>query len=151
MQDWATIGEALLRMLGAFLLALPIGWQRESNSRGVGLRTFPLVAVASCAYMFLAMDVADGDANAEARVLAGLMTGIGFIGGGAILKQASSEEIHGTSTAAGIWATGALGAAAAYGRWDLAFIVSVVTLAAFRLLEPLRDRIHARHDSSEVE
>jgi putative Mg2+ transporter-C (MgtC) family protein len=151
MQDWATIGGALARMLGAFLLALPIGWQRERSSRGLGLRTFPLVAVASCAYMLLALDVADGDANAEARVLAGLMTGIGFIGGGAILKQASAEEIHGTSTAAGIWATGALGAAAAYGRWDLAFIVSIVTLAAFRLLEPLRDRIHAGHDRGGVD
>jgi putative Mg2+ transporter-C (MgtC) family protein len=72
------------------------------------------------------------------------MTGIGFIGGGAILKRTSEEEIHGTSTAAGVWGTGAIGAAAAYGRWDLAAVVSLVTLATFRLLEPLKERLDER-------
>lgn len=151
MSDWGETGEILLRMLAAYLLALPIGWQRERSSRGLGLRTFPLVAVASCGYMFLAVELAGGDPNAESRVLAGLMTGIGFIGGGAILKRTSAEEIHGTSTAAGIWATGALGAAAAYGRWDLAVVLTLVTLATFRLLEPIKDRLDARHHRGEVD
>jgi putative Mg2+ transporter-C (MgtC) family protein len=142
--EWSELGGVLLRIFVAYLLALPIGWQRERSSRALGLRTFPLVAVASCAYMLLALDIADGDANAEARVLSGLMTGIGFIGGGAILKRTSEEEIHGTSTAAGVWGTGAIGAAAAYGRWDLAAVVSLVTLATFRLLEPLKERLDER-------
>lgn len=151
MGDLRETGEILLRMLGAFLLALPIGWQRERASRGLGLRTFPLVALASCAYTLLALGIADGDPNAQARVLAGLVTGIGFIGGGAILKRTSAEEIHGTSTAAGIWATGAVGGAAAYGRWDLAVIVSLVTFAAFRLLEPIKERVDRASHRGEVD
>jgi putative Mg2+ transporter-C (MgtC) family protein len=149
--EWNEVGGVALRIAAAYLLALPIGWQRERASRGVGLRTFPLVAVASCAYMLLALTVADGNSDAEARILAGLVTGIGFIGGGAILKQTSAEEIHGTSTAAGVWATGAIGAASAYGRWDLGVVVALVTLATFRVLEPLKERLDAGHDRGEVD
>lgn len=151
MSDLLQTQEILLRMFAAYLLALPIGWQRERSSQGLGLRTFPLVAIASCGYMLLALELADGDPNAQARVLAGLMTGIGFIGGGAILKRTSAEEVHGTSTAAGVWGTGTIGAAMAYGRWDLAVIVSVVTFATFRVLGELKDRVDDRHDRGEAD
>lgn len=146
MGDWNDVGVMLLRVMGAYLLALPIGWQRERSSQGLGLRTFPLVAVASCAYMLLALDVADGDPRAEARILSGLVTGIGFIGGGAILKMKEEEEIHGTSTAAGIWATGAIGAATAYDRWDLAVIIAVVTLVTYRLLGRMKRHVDRESD-----
>lgn len=145
MEDWTTFGGVALRMLGAFLLALPIGWQRERSSRGLGLRTFPLVAVASSGYMILAIDIADGDPNAVGRILSGLITGIGFVGAGAILKMRDEEEVHGTSTAAGVWATGAIGAATAFGRWDLAVMIALVTFATFRLLEPVKDRLDREH------
>jgi putative Mg2+ transporter-C (MgtC) family protein len=144
------IGEILLRMAAAYALALPIGWQRERSSRGLGLRTFPLVALASCAYALLALEIADGDPNATSRVLAGLMTGIGFIGGGAILKRTAASEIHGTSTAAGVWGTGAIGAAAALGRWELAVAVSLATFGTFRLLGPLKEHLDDAHDRGGV-
>jgi putative Mg2+ transporter-C (MgtC) family protein len=151
MIDWTELGTIVLRMLAAYLLALPIGWQRERSTRGLGLRTFPLVAIASCGYMLLAVEVSQGDPNAQSRMLAGLVTGIGFIGGGAILKRTSAEEVHGTSTAAGVWGTGAIGAAMAYGRWDLAIVVSVVTFATFRLLGDVKHRIDERHERGGVD
>ncbi|MGB8510923.1 MAG: MgtC/SapB family protein, partial [Pyrinomonadaceae bacterium] len=86
--DWWQIGANLLSVGVAYLLALPVAWDREQNARSAGLRTFPLVAVASCGYILLARSVfgRGGDLSAEARIVQGLMTGIGFIGGGAILK-----------------------------------------------------------------
>ena len=77
----------LLSLGIAFMLALPVGWDREQQERSAGLRTFSLVAVASCGYILLAERVAVGRTDAQARVIEGLITGIGFIGGGAILKE----------------------------------------------------------------
>jgi len=81
-------------LLIAFIIALPIGWNRELESRSMGLRTFPLVALASCGYMLLGSSfIGDDSPDAIARLLTGLMTGIGFIGGGAILKDGGSEKV----------------------------------------------------------
>ena len=127
--DWWQVGANLLSVGVAYLLALPVAWDREQNARSAGLRTFPLVAVASCGYILLARSVfdRDGDANAEARIVQGLMTGIGFIGGGAILKHGLS--VRGTATAASVWNTGAIGACAAYGRYEIALVLSLINFS----------------------
>lgn len=130
--------EPGLRLLAALLLALPIGWERELAARSAGLRTFPLVALAACGYVLLALEVVGDTPEAQARVLQGLMTGIGFIGGGAILK--SKEHVHGTATAAGIWVTGAIGAAAAYGRLGLAVLLSALTMLVLAVLGAIERR-----------
>jgi putative Mg2+ transporter-C (MgtC) family protein len=137
--DWWQIGANLLSVGVAYLLALPVAWDREQNARSAGLRTFPLVAVASCGYILLARSVfgRDGDANAEARIVQGLMTGIGFIGGGAILKHGVS--VRGTATAASVWNTGAIGACAAYGRYEIALVLSLINFLTFRFLTELKD------------
>ena len=106
--------ENLKLIIAAYLLALPIAWHREKNARSAGLRTFPLVAVGACAYVLvsrgiLASAAEDGFHEGIARVIYGLMTGIGFIGGGAILKNGG--RVSGTATAASIWNTGAVGLA----------------------------------------
>lgn len=121
----------------AFLLALPVAWDREKKKSSPGLRTIPLVSLASCAYVLIAISVLHGDAGAQARILQGLVTGVGFIGGGAILK--SSDRVTGTATAASIWAMGALGAAVAYRRLEIALLLAIVTLATLRWLKPLKD------------
>src|SRR5262249_49149494 len=87
----------LLKVLIAYVLALPTGWERFKHDRSAGLRTFPLVSLASCAYM-LAAEQGTLGADTKARILVGVMTGIGFIGGGSILKEA--QAVHGTATAA---------------------------------------------------
>jgi putative Mg2+ transporter-C (MgtC) family protein len=78
------------KFLIAFALGLPTGWERYQHDRSAGLRTFPLVSLASCAYMLVAaqqtLDVAS-----QARILVGVITGIGFIGGGSIIKEASGD------------------------------------------------------------
>lgn len=125
-----------IKLLAAFVLAFPIGWEREHNTRIMGLRTFPLVAVASAAYVLLGLKVLQGNPDAEARIIQGLMTGIGFIGGGAILKD-TGGTVHGTATAVSVWNTGVLGAAIAYGYFNIAVILSLINFLVLRLLTPM--------------
>lgn len=127
----------LLKLGIAFLLALPIALNRESAAQGAGLRTYPLVAIASCAFMLVAMNVYQGS-QAEAKVMYGIITGIGFIGGGAIVK--SSKRIGGTANAAGIWITGAIGVAVAYGHYEIALTLSLATFCIFQFFEFLKHK-----------
>jgi len=141
--DWQLFGVMAAKVTAAYLLALPIGWERERALHAVGLRTFPLVAMASCGYVLLA-DTFIGahstgvDAAARSRIIQGLTTGIGFIGGGAILR--SRGNIRGTATAASIWNTGVIGAAVAESRFEIALILSLLNLITLRLLAPLKER-----------
>jgi putative Mg2+ transporter-C (MgtC) family protein len=130
----------LVRLVLAFLITLPVAWNRESSTRAMGLRTFPLVAVASCGFVLLGRQVLPGNQEAQARIISGLMTGIGFIGGGAILKYEGS--VYGTATAASIWGTGLIGAAVAYGHYEIALLVSLLSLGLLLYLRPLKAEIH---------
>ena len=130
--------DAYLTMLGALVLALPIGWNRERNARIMGIRTFPLVSVGACAYVLIAAEFIgpDADPDAMARILQGLMTGIGFVGGGAILKHKNS--VSGTASAASIWVVGAIGAAAGLGYWGHAIVLAIINLAVVVLFSRLK-------------
>lgn len=128
--------ERVLPMLGAFVLALPIALDRERNARGPGLRTFPLVAMATCGFVLLSQQIVS-DPTAVGRILAGLMTGIGFIGGGAILKKGSG--VAGLASATSIWITGAIGASMALAAYDVAVSLSLLTLAVLRLSRPVKE------------
>lgn len=119
----------------AFVLSLPIALNREFQDNGAGLRTFPLVTIASCAFMLVGMDVYDGS-DAEARIMYGIITGMGFIGGGAIFKN--NEGAKGTATAAGMWNTGAIGISVAYGRYEIAIILSVVGFLILQFASPFK-------------
>ncbi len=132
MINWRQIGSHFPSVAIAYLLALPVAWDREEHARGVGLRTFPLVSVASCGYLLLAVSVFGGSHESQARILQGLMSGIGFIGGGAILKHGMT--VHGTATAASIWNTGAIGAAVACGRYEIAVVLSLIDFITLRFL-----------------
>jgi putative Mg2+ transporter-C (MgtC) family protein len=134
--DWQAWLAVLGQLAMAYLLSLPIALERERQARSAGLRTFPLVAVASCGYMLMAEALFGDSPEAQARIVQGLMTGIGFIGGGAILK--SGGEVHGTATAASIWNTGAIAAAVAFGRFEIAVTLAVANYATLRLLAPLK-------------
>lgn len=136
--DWIKILTQLMNVTIAYVLALPVAWDREKEARSAGLRTFPLVAVASCGYMLLATSIL-GDSESASRIIQGLIAGIGFIGGGAILKDRRS--VHGTATAASIWNTGAIGAAVAFGRYEIALVLSVINFATLRLLTPLKRNV----------
>ena len=147
--DLQSLTTTLIKLIAAFLVTLPVAWDRETQGRSMGLRTFPLVAMASCAFILVAGDVIgiDND-NAQARLIQGLMTGIGFIGGGAILKGGGT--VRGTATAASIWGTGAIGAAVAYGRLEIAIIVSLFTFLLLRGLRPVKGHIKEMNDDENL-
>ena len=126
---WGDVTNHLVRMALAFIFALPIAWNREHGSNSAGLRTFPIVAMASCGFVVLAIEVLGERSVGQARILEGVITGIGFIGGGAILK--SGTTTHGTATAASILNTGVMGAAVGFGFYDIGFILA---LAIFMVL-----------------
>ena len=126
----------LIALAGAYALALPIGWDREKEARSAGLRTFPLVALASCGFIQATETLLMNSPDGTAKVVEGLITGIGFIGGGAILKHGTS--VHGTATAASIWATGAIGTAVGLGSYDVAITIAAITFLTLKLLPLLK-------------
>ncbi len=128
--SWAVVLSHLAKLGLAFLLAVPIGWNREKAARSAGLRTFPLVSVATCAYMLVGMEVLSST-DAEARAMYGIVTGMGFIGGGAILK--SDGRVSGTATAASLWNTGAIGLAVAWNRLEIAMVLCVLNFVTLTL------------------
>lgn len=130
--DRFNIGVHVVALAASFALAVPIGWDREKRARSAGLRTFPLVALASCGFVQASESLLVHSPDGMAKVIEGLITGIGFIGGGAILKQGNS--VHGTATAASLWATGAIGVSVGLGAYDVAVTIAVFTFLTLRLL-----------------
>ena len=126
-------------LLIAYALALPIGWNREKEERSAGLRTFPLVALASCGFVQSAEAITSDHPEALARIVEGIITGMGFIGGGAILRMKAS--VKGTATAASLWATGAMGTAVGLGSYDVAVMLTFFTIATLWLLSPIKDTL----------
>ena len=122
----------------AYALAFLIGWNREGEDRSAGLRTFPLVAVAACGFVQATEGLAAAEPEAMARIVEGVITGIGFIGGGAILK--GGGEVHGTATAASLWATGAIGVAVGLANYDVAVTVCLFTVLTLYVLGRLKPK-----------
>lgn len=135
---WGDVANHLVRLALAFLFALPVGWNREREARSAGLRTFPIVAMASCGLAILAIEILGERAPEQARILQGLFTGVGFVGGGAILK--SGNSVHGTATAASILNVGVIGAAVGFGFYDLGLILAVSNLLVLAVITPLKER-----------
>lgn len=127
--------------LSAFAFAFVIGWERHRSQRPAGLRTFPIVGLATCIFVLVGQSAFPDDPSSQARVIQGLMTGIGFIGGGAILKELGEDDgtVQGIATAASIWGTGAIGAAVAYRRFDLAALLTISNYLILRFLRPVAD------------
>ncbi len=126
-------------LMTAYVLAFPIGWNREREERSAGLRTFPLVAVASCGFVQGVEHIIADDPEATARIVEGLITGMGFIGGGAILRQENS--VKGTATAASLWITGAIGTAVGLGSYDVAVVLSLLTIITLWALTGFKHRL----------
>lgn len=133
--DVERLGIDLLKVLLAFLLALPIAWERGHGANNTGFRTLPVVAMAACGFALVIATVDPAEVEARARVLQGVITGIGFIGGGAILKHNGS--VHGLVTAATIWNAGAIGVAVGFGRISIAIVLSLINFASLLILTSL--------------
>ena len=122
----------------AYALAFLIGWNREREDRSAGMRTFPLVAIAACGFIQATEGLLRGEPGGMARIVEGVITGIGFIGGGAILK--GGGEVQGTATAASLWATGAIGVAVGLANYDVAVVICLFTVATLYGLRHLKTK-----------
>ena len=107
-----------------YVLALPIGWNREKEAHSAGLRTFPIVSAAACGFAMLGAGLPGISPDSHSRMLQGLITGIGFIGGGAILRD--KDGVTGTATAASVWSIGIVGAAVGLGAIHIAVILTAI-------------------------
>lgn len=133
--------DNLVQLAVAFLLPMMTAWNREAESNSAGLRTFPLVSMAACAFTILAVTMFT-DSNAQARIISGIVTGIGFIGGGAILKE--KNNVIGLSTAAAIWSTGAVGIAVGLHRLEIALALSFLTLLVFKVGGKMKQQVNGK-------
>ena len=124
------VAALAVRLALATVLGAAVGLNREMSLKPAGLRTHALVSLGAAllTYVGLQFGRGSGDMAAASRVVQGLIAGIGFIGGGAILRQAGARPIHGLTTAASIWIVAATGVAVGAGLWRGATIAVVLTL-----------------------
>ena len=131
--------RVLLRMVVAVVLGGLVGIQREQAGKPAGLRTHMLVSLAT-AVVVLACAGMGMQYDAQSRVIQGIVTGIGFIGAGSILKLSEEREIQGLTTAAGLWLTAAIGIACGVGTIGIALITAVVTVIVLALAGVIETR-----------
>jgi putative Mg2+ transporter-C (MgtC) family protein len=138
------IVQLAIRLLSAALMGAVIGYEREFRGKGAGVRTHMLVCMGACLFMLISKygfgDSARFDA---ARVAAGVVSGIGFLGGGLIIKT-KSNVITGLTTAAGLWVTGAIGLGAGSGMVIMAAIGTFLVLLCMEILNAWRFKLGDR-------
>jgi putative Mg2+ transporter-C (MgtC) family protein len=132
------------------LLGAMVGLNRERAGKPAGLRTHMLVALGAAMFT-LPLANKGADAGALARVIQGVATGIGFIGAGAIIKLNEADEVHGLTTAAGIWLTAAVGIAAGMGRAGVAFFAVVMGLLVLTAFTKVEDWVDGRKKENNAE
>ncbi len=149
--DARQFAHVSIRLVAAAILGAIVGWERERMGKSAGLRTHMLVSLGTALFV-IACEGSGMSSDGISRVVQGLTTGIGFIGGGAILKLANEREIHGLTTAAGIWMTAAIGVTVGLGALGLALLATLVTtatLGAIRLSTHRGNRDAGNHPSAD--
>jgi putative Mg2+ transporter-C (MgtC) family protein len=137
--EWELVGRLLL----AALLGGAVGWEREMTHRPAGLRTNMLVAMGSALFTMLSLS-AFGEGADPSRVAAQIISGIGFLGAGTLIR--TGEWVRGLTTAAGLWTVAAIGMAAGTGTYGLSVSATVIVLV---ILEGVR-RIERRRGEPET-
>jgi putative Mg2+ transporter-C (MgtC) family protein len=125
--DARRLTHVLIRLLAATVLGAVIGFQRERAGKPAGLRTHMLVTLGTAVFVLACAGVGMS-LDGLSRVIQGIVTGIGFIGAGSILKLSEERNIQGLTTAAGIWMTAAVGVAVGLGSLGVALLSTVFTL-----------------------
>ena len=131
--DWQKLVHVIIRLIAAAVLGALIGYQRERAGKPAGLRTHMLVTLGTCIFV-LACAGYGMDADGLSRVIQGIVTGIGFIGAGSILKLDKERDIQGLTTAASVWVTAAIGVAVGLGGLGLALLATILALIVLALL-----------------
>jgi putative Mg2+ transporter-C (MgtC) family protein len=131
------------RLLLAAGLGAVIGFERELRQKEAGLRTNMLITMGTALFTIMSMELADGPGDDQARVASQIVTGIGFLGGGAILHE--KGNVKGLTTAATIWMNAAIGIAAGTGRSGLAIVATIITLVTLTALFPFEKWLEKRN------
>lgn len=131
--------QMLIRVIVATALGGLVGMQREKAGKPAGVRTHMLVCLGT-AVVVLACAGMGMNSDAQSRVIQGIVTGIGFIGAGSILKLSEQRDIQGLTTAAGLWMTAAIGIACGVGTIGIALISAVLTVIVLALAGVIEDR-----------
>lgn len=136
MPDAGTLTVISVRLLMAAVLGGLLGLERERKGRAAGLKTHMLVAMGSALFVLAPLQ-AGIDPGDVTRVMQGIVSGIGFLGAGAIIKLNKGERVEGLTTAAGIWMTSAIGMAAGMGLEIAALLTTVLALLIFATIPAL--------------
>lgn len=145
---------AVLRLVLAAALAAAVGINRELRGKPAGLRTHALVGLGAALLALIGLSLTTPNDvegfGAASRVLQGLIAGVGFIGGGVILRREESKEVHGLSTAASIWIVSAIGVGAGCGLWLTSTATAFLSLGILALGEPLDKLLRGRRQEDET-
>jgi putative Mg2+ transporter-C (MgtC) family protein len=147
---WTTIA---LRLALALIVGAILGLNRWLHHKSAGIRTHSLVAIGSATAVMLISDFVQDDAQSVSRVLQGLITGLGFLGAGVIIREQHAQKVHGLTTAASLWACALIGAAFGAGQFVLGSLTLgaiLLTLALGGPLERLVARIYGIKRESEI-
>lgn len=134
--------EVARRLILAALLGAVFGLEREVRQKSAGLRTNILIAVGSAVFTLMSLEMARVAGGDPARIAAQIVTGIGFLGAGAIMRTRGG--VQGLTTAATVWVNASVGVAAGGGQYHLAFIATAVTIIVLLVLAPLEGMIDRR-------
>lgn len=126
---WAEV-DLIIRLVVAALLSSVVGWEREMADKPAGFRTLGLVGLGSALFAVLSAEAFPAISD-PTRIAAGIVTGIGFLGAGTILRIGTS--VKGLTTAASIWAVAAIGVAVAFGFYPLAIVGAALSLVILHL------------------
>ncbi len=141
--DHADEFEIAMRLIVASIAGMAVGLNRDIHNKPIGMRTLGLVALGS-ATVILSGSVYEGlhfGQDAVSRVVQGILTGLGFLGAGAIIKAKDGLEVQGLTTASTVWIAAALGVTAGLGAWFITFAGTLMTLIVLTLGKALEDRL----------
>ena len=130
----AAVSHVFLRLLLAAGLGAAIGLEREFRHKAAGLRTNILIALGSALFTTIGLEMAPAGAD-PTRIAAQVVTGMGFLGAGAIMR--SGRNVHGLTTAATIWVNAAIGMACGAGQFGMAAVATLATLVVLAVLPPV--------------
>jgi putative Mg2+ transporter-C (MgtC) family protein len=131
--------DLAIRILVAIALGLVIGAEREFRGHPAGLRTMALISAGSCMFTGLGLLPEFGTRVDPTRIAAQIVTGVGFLGAGSILRQ--GEEVRGLTTAASIWVAASLGMAVGFAYYGVAIFATLLVVVVLVALKPMEDRI----------
>lgn len=140
------LAVVIIRLVAATLLGAAIGFERERAGKAAGLRTHILVTAGTTVFILACLSAGmNADSDGISRVIQGIVTGIGFVGAGSILKLETESRIQGITTSAGIWMSAAIGVTVGLGGLGLALMATALSLVVLRVTVWFEDR-HEKSD-----